>query len=181
MIFNHPLFTVAVRHLNHQMMATPSQKWHKTFIPSWCKDFPWLEYDKSIGMICSVWKTAKKMNIFTKGCTAALAAKKPAGLLALSFKKQEAIATDEVIPQLRTMHYLMKKNEAVSHFPDLMLLQKQNGAPISSYYKHHEAYGEMLVSLNKTVKALTLLYSRRWCCYSVQLLRGNWTFSLLGI
>ena len=144
-------------------------KRHKTFIEAWYKDFLWLEYEESTGMTCTVCKSAKKTNIFTKGChdlqrsaltnhaasqghAAALLVKKQAGLLAKGLKKQEESAKDELIPQLRTVHYLVQQNEALSHFPELMMLQKRNGAPISSFYKSHEAYEEMLASLSKTVE-----------------------------
>ena len=64
-------------------------------------------------------------------------------------KKQQDMTSDSLHAQMKTAYFIVKKNFPLSSFPDLIALQKSNGAPTLQMgtYSHHEVVSDFVESL----------------------------------
>ena len=130
----------------------PPRKKVKKFQDDWLREYTWLEYEDG-KMYCTICKKNKKTNTFTKGCAdtqhssltrhcstdshkSAFQATKSAAVFSSFVKKAESKSSDSVLPQLKTVHFMVCESMSLSKFSKLIDLQVSNGANISGIYRH---------------------------------------------
>lgn len=108
----------------------------RQFLSSWKSEFPWVTFDRAIGMRCKYCMDSRKKNVFTQGCDKykkdalykhAHTADHKAAIEEKSGRKgmQQALSHSyrdqelAVIAALRTVYFMAKKNLPNDHFSDL--------------------------------------------------------------
>jgi hypothetical protein len=67
-------------------------------------------------------------------------------------KKVDVKVSDSIIPQLKSVHWLVTQKIPLDKFNSLIQLQQENGAIITGAYKHHEQVNEMLTAMTDVCK-----------------------------
>ena len=149
-------------------MASRSKKPRK-FLEDWLTEFKWLVNDPNDGMKCSLCLKHGRKNVFTSGCTdyqhsslvrhqkgthhqLAISASKAFQAFKTGVARVQTTANEGLKPQMKTVAFICIEGLALSKFNALMELQTENGLKIPGLYHHHEAVGDMVTSLSKTLK-----------------------------